>query len=443
MKKLFRLRMLFRGDSELSVVLGLGVASLFAVALGGLFYTPEKSQTAVPINSTTQGYPAYTCCDTGDGSACKLVPGKTITYNGNTFGLLRSNLFVSEGQHLEPTSESTPTGERIFYIKDSGGGDVGMEPRSNQDVLYGGESDQNPNLIPKNTLIYVCRSGYDACSQNAGRSIFDGYWKVGVPIPSAISSCNKRPIKDGVPYKPNPTYPATNTGQIVVTPTGSPSKNSLQIGTFNIEQTQTDAYIADWLTPYCKPAVYLYPQQTTDVHVVLNPQGKLNLTIPQYPPEGWSVTAHTNGDIFSNGKQFDYLYYEAKLSDQKIIPPSSGYVMSYADLGSRLPQIVTQYGLNTKEKDQFVEYWMKVLPQSPYYFVGIMPENELDMLSPLTISPKPDHIRRVTLYFQALEKPISVSTPAPFATFTRSGFSVVEWGGIFKKDPKYPFSCFM
>jgi hypothetical protein len=37
MKKLFRLRMLFRGDSELSVVLGLGVASLFAVALGGLF----------------------------------------------------------------------------------------------------------------------------------------------------------------------------------------------------------------------------------------------------------------------------------------------------------------------------------------------------------------------------------------------------------------------
>jgi hypothetical protein len=442
-------RFLFlRGDSELSVVLGLGVASLFAVALGGLFYTPEKSQTPVSVTTTTTDYTNWKCCDTGDGNACTTVPGNTITYNGNTYGLIRSNMYPTEGKHIKPTGQRIPTGEQIFNIVDSGGGDPGWEPRSGKDILWGSlNSDDGPQIIDQGSLIYVCRSGDEACSKDAGTAVFDGYWKIGTPIANGIKNCTKRdPVN-------NPNHPkiqpgtgqaeATGGQQVIVTPTQSASKNSLQIGTFSVTSQNSNGYYADWLTPYCKPAIYLYPQQVTDVHVVLNPIGKLNLTIPQYPKLGWDVTVSPNGNIVSNGQQYDYLYYEAKLPDEKIIPPSDGFVVSYQDLASRLPQIVTAYGLNTKEKDQFVEYWLKVLPHAPYYFIGVMPEAELDRLSPLSITPHPDHVRRLTLYFQALQKKEDVSSPAPFATFSRSGFSVVEWGGIFKKDPKYPFSCFM
>lgn len=441
---------LLRGDSELSVILGLGVATLFAVALSGLFYTPEKIQSPLGKSGGTliDQYEDYTCCDTGNGNACTTVPGKTITHNGQEYGLLRSNMYLSEGQHVRPVepTERTVTGERVFYIENSGGGDKGMEPRGSEDVLYGGESDSDPNLIPKQTLIYVCRSGDEACDKSTGRAVFDGYWKIGTTIPNAIKFCTKRPTdKPDVPYKPRESFEPVSTGPQIVTPTGTQSRKTLQIGTFGLNQDQSGggSFIADWLTPYCKPAIYLYPEQTSQVSVKLAPQGKLSVTIPSYPPTGWRVIAEPSGDIFSQGKRYDYLYYEAKLPDEKITQPESGYVVSYGELEATMTTFVTDLGLNSKEKTQFVEYWMEVLPHSPYYFLGVIPESELDVLSPLDISPTPSGVRRVTLYFEALTTPKTVAPPTLFAPFSREGFSVVEWGGIFKMNPEYPFSCFM
>ena len=91
--------------------------------------------------------------------------------------------------------------------------------------------------------------------------------------------------------------------------------------------------------------------------------------------------------------------------------------------------------------EQFVSYWEGVLPNAPYYFIGIVDPSNLDEISPLTIIPKPATSIRVTLYFEPLQKPRAVNTPK-LTTKIRDGFTVVEWGGIFKKSDKYPFSCF-
>jgi hypothetical protein len=168
----------------------------------------------------------------------------------------------------------------------------------------------------------------------------------------------------------------------------------------------------------------------------------MTFTLPAYLLGGWSVLAHPDGSLLVGNTIFDYLYYEAQVPDTAFREPSTGYVIEQDKLASFLPEMVMKLGLNDKETKQFVQYWSGVLPSSPYYFVGVLPQTTLDNLAPLTITPKPDSVLRVSLYFKALEKKIEV-TPPVILPFQREGFSVVEWGGLVKRDKNHPFTCFM
>ena len=72
--------------------------------------------------------------------------------------------------------------------------------------------------------------------------------------------------------------------------------------------------------------------------------------------------------------------------------------------------------------------------------LGIVSTSNLNSIAPLSISPKPDTIIRVTLYFEALDNKISLPQPK-IMPIKRQGFTVVEWGGIFKRDKNHNFSC--
>ncbi len=96
--------------------------------------------------------------------------------------------------------------------------------------------------------------------------------------------------------------------------------------------------------------------------------------------------------------------------------------------------------MNEKETAEFKDYWLKALPQSPYYFIGLIPQNELNTLEPLQITPKEDTLIRVRLYFEALDKYKIVKAPQ-IRTPQRTGFTVVDWGGMVKNDKDHPFTC--
>jgi hypothetical protein len=66
----------------------------------------------------------------------------------------------------------------------------------------------------------------------------------------------------------------------------------------------------------------------------------------------------------------------------------------------------------------------------------------LEKISALTINPSPKTIIRVTLHFTPLDKKTELAEPQ-ITKVQRNGFTVVEWGGIFKRDPTHPFSCLM
>lgn len=211
-----------------------------------------------------------------------------------------------------------------------------------------------------------------------------------------------------------------------------------------------------WWTPECKPAVYLYPEKETVVNIKVSiTNGFLTYTDPLYLKDtGWNVLAKPSGELTylshmladSKGEvnyptnQFPYLYYEGKIQDASAIKPDTGFIKSMDELSSFFDEILPKLGLNPKETGEFKDYWLKALSNSPYYFIGIVPQETLNTNEPLTITPKEDTMIRVRLFFQGLDAPTPIQEPI-IHTPTRTGFTVVDWGGMVKQDKNHPFTC--
>jgi hypothetical protein len=185
-----------------------------------------------------------------------------------------------------------------------------------------------------------------------------------------------------------------------------------------------------WATPECKPALYLYPKEKTSLSVKLNPSGKLTYTNPVYG-DGWnSVTAYPDGKLFYEGRTYPYLYYEAEI--EKIRTPKEGWVVRREELGRFFDKILPSLGLNRTETYEFKAYWIPVLGKAPYYFVGLIPQEEIERIEPISFSQKPDTFIRVRLFFEPLQARVPVPEPEIAPIPPRQGFTAVDWGGILK-----------
>jgi len=418
-------------------------AMLFISAtLAGLFAPP------FPTGEETNEEPEwYRCCDSGDGPNCKPNTSQTFRYDNKTYALLKSNTYPIVGNEQYEHFERDGTVRNVggIYVNIANDNDnrdrsdtCKVNNRNNTDWIRGGPDDgeeRGCTAIPEKILVYLCR--YDKnnpsnlCNRTEVRTpsvTFDVYIRLSDAnnIPDAIKNCNK-------PRKPERTEKKI---KFTLSPGGQPN---LQLRTFRFVE---EVPKIRWLAPFCKPAIYLYPERKTEINVSVFPQGEMFLTIPPYPKTGWDVVAESNGDIYYQNNRYDYLYYEAGIPDQLIQKPDQGYVIAYDERAQFLQDLVTKLGLNAKETKQFVEYWAPILPKSPYYFVGIVPQSTLHEISPVLISPKPKNLIRVTLYFQALKEKERVSPPV-ILPVQRDGFTAVEWGGIVKTDPSQPFSCLM
>lgn len=185
-----------------------------------------------------------------------------------------------------------------------------------------------------------------------------------------------------------------------------------------------------------KPVIYLYPVKTTDISVRVNPTGGFTKTEPDYGT-GWQVKAQANGNLYNyqDQKNYPYLFWEGYGLNYQM--SNEGFVVAKNDVNKFLREKLAIQGLNEKEINDFLEFWLPRMQSDPYYFVTFVPQAEFDKMAPLTVSPKPDSVIRVFMDFRALDKPIQVKEQklpaqggsALGGTPQRTGFTVVEWGG--------------
>ena len=177
-----------------------------------------------------------------------------------------------------------------------------------------------------------------------------------------------------------------------------------------------------------KPVIYLYPEVDMDVHVEVQfAHGGFTCTYPQYPLEGWDVTARTDGTLINkaDGLEYSYLYWEGEGSLNYDM--SQGFVVQGNDTATFLQQTLAAMGLTPKEYNEFIVYWLPLMHKNPYNLITFQTEVYTEHAA-LNVTPAPDSMLRVYMVFHPLDEYISVP-PQEIQPFSRTGFTVVEWGG--------------
>ena len=178
--------------------------------------------------------------------------------------------------------------------------------------------------------------------------------------------------------------------------------------------------------PSKKPVIYLYPESKTEVDVKVNLDGKFTATYPKYN-DGWKVVAEPDGTIHSlNNKSAYYcLFWEGVVNYTPDF--STGFVVKGSETETFLEEVLTKLGLNDRERNEFIIYWLPHMQDNAYNLISFQNENYTNHAT-LDISPKPDTVIRVMMAWKPLKESITIQ-PQKLDSVERNGFTVVEWGG--------------
>lgn len=178
-----------------------------------------------------------------------------------------------------------------------------------------------------------------------------------------------------------------------------------------------------------KPVIYLYPEEEQQVQVKLGYKENITCSYPKYE-NGWNVLASPDGTLVDqmNGKKLYSLYYECenKLDFQM---EEDGFVVKGEDSAAFLEEKLEVLGLNYKEAEEFIIYWLPKLEANKYNYIRFATLEEIEENMPLSVSGNPDSVIRVIMEYKGLEQPIKVKEQN-LTTPERTGFTVVEWGGM-------------
>ena len=191
-------------------------------------------------------------------------------------------------------------------------------------------------------------------------------------------------------------------------------------------------FVYSWSRTKCsiyemKPIIYIYPKEDITVKIKLSHPEDLTTTYPKYKDE-WNVEAKTDGTLIDkNNKKYYALYWESK--DNKSNPmKEDGFVVQKENLIDFLEEKLEILGLNYKESNEFIMYWLPILEKSEYNYIRFQTMEEINKNMDLSIDPKPDTLIRVRMEYKPLEKEIKVKEQK-LNPVERKGYTVVEWGG--------------
>ncbi len=174
-----------------------------------------------------------------------------------------------------------------------------------------------------------------------------------------------------------------------------------------------------------KPVIYLYPQKETDC-VVRVDYPRFSYTYPTYE-NGWFVKAYPDGRLINkkDGSEHYYLFWEG--NEKRSWTYDEGFCVKGEDTEKFLREKLKELGLNPREYNDFITYWVPRMMMNPYNVITFAQE-EYEELAPLTVEPKPDSILRVHMVYKPSDSFVEIKEQK-LSGFERNGFTVVEWGG--------------
>lgn len=193
---------------------------------------------------------------------------------------------------------------------------------------------------------------------------------------------------------------------------------------------------SDWREPYdAKPILYIYPTEKTDLTIKLEHSNLITHSYPKYEDK-WEVSVNTDGTIYDYKTKRNYyaLYWDCR--DSSNVDMSEGFVIKGEETARFLEEKLAILGLNEREIDEFVIYWLPKMENNKYNFIRFRTKDEMDKYMKLDIDKDVDTIIRVYMDYKPLKNKIKVHEQK-LNRVSRSGFTIVEWGGRNIGDDKY------
>jgi hypothetical protein len=199
--------------------------------------------------------------------------------------------------------------------------------------------------------------------------------------------------------------------------------------TQNVQNTtRRNTYDPRWLVED-KPIIYIYPEEEMNVSVKLPLKDNITVSYPKYV-DGWNVIAKEDGTLIDldTNKELYSLYYEA-IAEKGYDVKEDGFVVEGKDVAEFLDEKLEVLGLNAKEREEFIVYWLPQLESNKYNYIRFATIEEINENTPLEITPAPETLIRVMMTFKGLDNPIDVKEQE-LTRVERNGYTVVEWGGV-------------
>jgi len=105
-----------------------------------------------------------------------------------------------------------------------------------------------------------------------------------------------------------------------------------------------------------------------------------------------------------------------------------GFVVSKEDTSEFLEEKLEILGLNYKEREEFIIYWLPELIKNDYNYIYFMTSSEINNEMPLYITPEPTSVIRIWMTYKSVSSDYKV-VEEKLTSPVRDGFTVVEWGG--------------
>lgn len=176
-----------------------------------------------------------------------------------------------------------------------------------------------------------------------------------------------------------------------------------------------------------KPVVYMYPTEIANISLSIEPMGEFTYTYPLYD-EKWQVKAYPDGKLESNGRYYDYLFWEGTQNGYKI-DSEIGDCVAASETIEYLDKHLDRYGLNFREKQDFITFWAPKLIENPYFYVVFLPGEMYDKsIATHEVDYSFDTTIKLHMLYQGMDYKIE-SHGQKAVSVKRTGSVYVEWGG--------------
>lgn len=179
-----------------------------------------------------------------------------------------------------------------------------------------------------------------------------------------------------------------------------------------------------------KPVIYVYPEKKTAVRVTVRPNGQFSAQYPATTEGTWNMIATPDGMLFDpkTEKRYSYLFWEALNPGQLELDPARSTRVRAEDAEQFLDDSARKFGLNDRERTDFVSYWIPALLRNPVSLVQFLDAGECDRYAKLEVEPKPDAELRLFMIFRRAQAGENAGSPT-MPELRRGKYTVVEWGG--------------